>query len=100
MAQTFTGLGAGDAGFAPRGAGHWLRNTSPGDAFVVLIFNDGTLTTEDIGGLVGTLPADVVATSLNISQVFVASMNPRLTSMVPAMRAGNATRAATAAIGR
>ena len=100
MAQTFTGLGAGDAGFAPRGAGHWLRNTSPGDAFVVLIFNDGTLTTEDIGGLVGTLPADVVATSLNFSQAFVASMNPRLTSMVPAMRANNATRAATAAVGR
>ena len=100
MAQTFTGLGAGDAGFAPRGAGHWLRNTSPSDAFVILIFNDSTLTTEDIGGLVGTLPADVLATSLNISQAFVAGVNPSLTFMVPAMRAGNSTRAATAAVGR
>ena len=100
MAQTFKDLGAGDAGFAPRGAGHWLRNTSPGEAFVILIFNDGTLITEDIGGLVGTLPADVVATCLNVSQAFVAGVNPRLTSMVPAMRTGNAMHATTTVVGR
>ena len=65
----------------------------------MLMFNGGTLTTEDIGGLVGTLPADVVATSLNVSQAFAASVNPRLTSMVPAMSAGNATRAGNAVVG-
>ena len=100
VAQTFTGLGAGDAGFAPRGSAHWLRNTSPRDAFIVLMFNDGVLTNEDIGGLLGTLPADVVATSLNVTQAFVNTLNPRLAAMVPAMAAGNATRAASASAGR
>ena len=100
VAQTFTGLGAGDAGYVPRGSAHWLRNTSPHDTFVVLIFNDGVLTTEDIGGLVGTLPADVVASSLNVTQAFVAGMNPRLAAMVPAVSGGNATRAGTASAGR
>ena len=100
VAQTFAGLGAGDAGFAPRGSAHWLRNTNPTDAFVVLIFNGGTLTTVDIGGLIGTLPADMVATSLNVTQAFVKAVNPRLAAMVPAMAAGNATRSASASAGR
>ena len=99
-AQTFTGLGAGDAGYAPRGSAHWLRNTSPRDAFIVLMFNDGILTNEDVGGLIGALPADAVAASLNVTQGFLDTLNPHLPGMVPAMSAGNATREASASAGR
>ncbi|KAK9840760.1 hypothetical protein WJX81_002919 [Elliptochloris bilobata] len=91
VAQDFT-LGPGDAGFAPRGSAHWLRNTGDTDAYMILMFDGGVFTNEDVGGLIGVLPASIVASSLNVTQGFVASINPRLESMVP-MASGNLKQA-------
>ena len=75
-------LGPGDAGFAPRGSAHWLRNTGTTDGFMILMFDGGVFTNEDIGGFIGTLPVDVVASTLNATVPFLNGLDLRLASMV------------------
>ncbi|KAK9837295.1 hypothetical protein WJX81_004372 [Elliptochloris bilobata] len=65
----------GDAGFAPRGSGHYLRNTADKPAFVLLFFNAGKFTNIDIQWFVGTLPSPAVAASLNASEGFARSLD-------------------------
>lgn len=53
-------LGEGDAGYAPKGSAHWLHNTSNDtDAFMVLIFDDGTFTNIDLPWFIGNVDPEV-----------------------------------------
>ena len=52
-------LQAGDAGFAPLSSAHYFKNVGSTDSFVVLIFNDGQLTSIEATALVGNMPAQV-----------------------------------------
>ncbi|KAK9917475.1 hypothetical protein WJX75_004774 [Coccomyxa subellipsoidea] len=97
-------LGEGDAGYAPKGSAHWLRNTSNDtDAFMVLIFDDGTFTNIDLPSFIGNVDPEVTATSLNTSVAFAEAIDYTVPTMVPAhshyatsthgsSRTGNATK--------
>lgn len=53
-------LGPGDAGYAPKGSAHWLKNNSNDtDAYMVLIFNDGVFTNIDLPWFIGNVPPQV-----------------------------------------
>lgn len=53
-------LGPGDVGYAPKGAGHWLANTSKTDpAYIILIFDDGPFTDIDLPWMLGNVPYQV-----------------------------------------
>ena len=53
-------LGAGDVGYAPKGAGHWLANNSTTEAaYVILIFDDGPFTDIDLPWMLGNAPYQV-----------------------------------------
>ena len=57
-------LHAGDAGFAPRGSGHYFINTADEDAYVILIFDDGEFTNVDVTSLVADVPPQACAHTL------------------------------------
>ena len=57
-------LHAGDAGFAPRGSGHYFINTADEDAYVILIFDEGKFTNIDVTSLIAGVPPQARAPSL------------------------------------
>ena len=60
MAASESVLNEGDAGYAPRGSGHYFINTNEThDAYVVLMFDDGEFTNVDITALTANVPAQV-----------------------------------------
>ena len=67
---------AGDAGYAPMGAGHYIRNTGSGVLRVLLGFNNGRYQANDLSAWFATNPVDVLATNLGIPRD-VASAMPR-----------------------
>ncbi len=55
-------LGPGDAGYAPKGSAHWLHNASNDtDAYMVLIFDDGTFTNIDLPWFISNVDPEVRA---------------------------------------
>ncbi|EIE22888.1 RmlC-like cupin [Coccomyxa subellipsoidea C-169] len=78
-------LGPGDAGYAPKGSAHWLLNASNDtDAYVVLIFDDGTFTNIDLPWFIGNVDPEITAASLNTSVAFAKAINYAVPTMVPA----------------
>ena len=67
---------AGDVGYAPMGAGHYIRNTGPGVLRVLIGFNNGRYESNDLSAWLATNPVDVLATNLGIPRD-VASEMPR-----------------------
>lgn len=62
---------AGDVGYAPMGAGHYIKNTG-GDVLRVLIgFNSGHYQSNDLSAWLSTNPPDVLATNLGLSREVV-----------------------------
>ncbi len=57
-------LEQGDAGYAPSGSAHWLRNASNDtEAFVVLMFDDGLFTNIDLPWFIGNTDPEVIIPS-------------------------------------
>ena len=53
-------LNEGDAGYAPRGSGHYFINTNTThDAYVILMFDDGEFTNMDVTALTANVPPQV-----------------------------------------
>lgn len=86
--STLSTLNAGDVGFAGKGTGHWIKNKSDFEAYMVLIFrsDDGKFTDIESGNFMGAFPPAWVAASLNTTSAFAESINsqngfaPKLTT--------------------
>jgi oxalate decarboxylase len=67
---------AGDVGYAPMGAGHYIRNTGASVLRVLIGFNSGRYEANDLSAWLAANPVDVLATNLGLP-VEVASSLPR-----------------------
>ena len=82
--QSVTGtLNPGDLGFAPRGSGHYVKNTGTTPGHVVLIFNAGEFTNVDVVNFLGAFPPSWAAASLNISTTAAKGINYGLAGFAP-----------------
>ena len=52
-------LTEGEAGFIPRGAGHYLFNPGPEPVYFAVVFNNPKFTSTSLPGLIGNLPTEV-----------------------------------------
>ncbi|BDA50372.1 probable oxalate decarboxylase OxdD [Coccomyxa sp. Obi] len=78
-------MGQGDAGYAPKGSAHWLKNASNNtEAFMVLMFDDGLFTNIDLTWFIGDVDPETAATSLNTSVEFAEAVDYAVPTMVPA----------------
>ncbi|KAA6424832.1 MAG: oxalate decarboxylase [Trebouxia sp. A1-2] len=69
-------LGPNDLGVAPAGLGHFLKNADPeNDAWMILVFNNGSFTNLEIEDWIGNFPLSYTALSLNTSLDFVQQFN-------------------------
>ncbi|MGM5028269.1 cupin domain-containing protein [Tardiphaga sp. 862_B3_N4_1] len=59
---------AGDAGYAPMGSGHYIRNTGDGPLRVLIGFNDGFYQSNDLSAWVAANPPDVLSSNLGVSR--------------------------------
>jgi oxalate decarboxylase len=74
---------AGDVGYAPMGAGHYIRNTGSTLLRVLIGFNDPHYQSNDLSTWLSTNPVDVVATNLQLSREVAAGLPHRSLFMVP-----------------
>ena len=74
---------AGDVGYAPAGAGHYIRNTSSSLLRVLVGFNSGHYEANDLSAWIASNPLDVLATNLGISSDIAAKLPWRTNFMVP-----------------
>lgn len=65
---------AGDVGYAPMGAGHYIRNTGDRILKVLVGFNSGHYEANDLSAWLATNPIDVLATNLGISREIAAKL--------------------------
>ena len=59
---------AGDVGYAPMGAGHYIRNTGDSILRILVGFNSGLYQSNDLSAWVASNPPDVLASNLGISR--------------------------------
>lgn len=52
-------LREGQAGFVPRGAGHYLYNPTSQPAYFAVVFNNAKFSTTTLPGFIGNLPIEV-----------------------------------------
>ncbi len=57
---------AGDVGYAPMGAGHYIRNTGSTVLRVLVGFNNGHYEANDLSAWLASNPVDVLATNLGL----------------------------------
>ncbi|DBB11689.1 TPA: hypothetical protein ACH3X3_007070 [Trebouxia sp. C0006] len=76
-------LGPNDLGVAPAGIGHLIKNADPdNDAWMILVFNNGSFTNQEIEDWIGNFPLSYTALSLNTSLDFVQQFNFSRSGMV------------------
>lgn len=68
---------AGDVGYAPMGAGHYILNTGPGVLRVLVGFNSGNYQANDISTWLTSNPVDVLAANLGVSREVAAGLRNR-----------------------
>lgn len=76
-------LNPGDLGFAPRGSGHYVKNTGTTSGYLVLIFNGGVFTNVELVNFLGAFPPSWAAASLNIDTAAVKGFEFDLASFAP-----------------
>ncbi|MDR6661290.1 oxalate decarboxylase [Tardiphaga robiniae] len=59
---------AGDVGYAPMGAGHYIRNVGKGVLRILIGFNNGHYQSNDLSAWVASNPSDVLASNLGIAR--------------------------------
>ena len=67
-------LQAGDVGYAPMGAGHYIRNTEPTLLKVLIGFNNRHYLANDLSAWMATKPLDVFAINLGLPRAVVERM--------------------------
>ncbi|GGC88794.1 cupin domain-containing protein [Chelatococcus reniformis] len=68
---------AGDAGYAPMGAGHYIRNTGSGMLRVLVGFNSGHYQANDLSAWLAANPVDILAANLRVSRETAARLSHR-----------------------
>ncbi len=59
---------AGDVGYAPMGAGHYIKNTGSGVLRVLVGFNHGTYQSNDLSAWLASNPAALLATNFGVPE--------------------------------
>jgi oxalate decarboxylase len=75
---------AGDVGYAPMGAGHYIRNTGDDVLRVLIGFNSGHYESNDLSAWIAANPPDVLATNLGLPRATVKRLPHEPLFMVPA----------------
>jgi oxalate decarboxylase len=71
----------GDIGYAPMGAGHYIRNTGSGILRVLIGFNSGRYQTQDLNAWLDSNPPEVLAANLGLPRT-VAEALPKETLFI------------------
>lgn len=74
---------AGDIGYAPMGAGHYIRKTGSSVLRVLIGFNSGRYQANDLSAWLASNPVDVIATNLGLPQDVAARLPHQTSFMVP-----------------
>ena len=74
---------AGDIGYVPMGAGHYIRNTGSGVLRVLVGFNNGHYEANDLSAWLATNPADVLATTFGLSRAAAETLRHRPRFLTP-----------------
>lgn len=74
---------AGDIGYVPMGAGHYIKNTGTGVLRVLIGFNQPHYESNDLSNWLSTNPADVLITNLGLPPEIVAKLPNRGHFFVP-----------------
>lgn len=59
---------AGDVGYAPMGAGHYIKNTGSGVLKVLIGFNNPRYESNDLSAWISTNPLDILATNFGVTE--------------------------------
>lgn len=79
---------AGDVGYAPMGAGHYIRNTGSGVLRVLIGFNSGRYLANDLSAWMASNPPDVLAANLGLPPAAVEKLPKRESFMTPGRPGG------------
>ncbi len=74
---------AGDVGYAPMGAGHYIRNTGDGVLRVLVGFNNGHYQSNDLSAWLASNPADVLASNLGLPRATAERLPHQPMFMIP-----------------
>lgn len=74
---------AGDVGYAPMGAGHYIRNTGTTLLRVLVGFNNGHYEANDLSAWLASNPVDVLATNLGLPRDVAARLPRQERFMIP-----------------
>lgn len=74
---------AGDIGYAPMGAGHYIRNTGSTVLRVLVGFNNGHYEANDLSAWLSSNPVDVLATNLGLKREIAAGLRNRSRFIAP-----------------
>jgi len=77
---------AGDVGYVPMGAGHYIRNTGSTLLRVLIGFNNGHYQANDLSAWLASNPADVLATNLSLPRAAAQTLPHDALFMAPAQR--------------
>jgi oxalate decarboxylase len=77
---------AGDTGYVPMGAGHYIKNTGKGVLRVLIGFNHGTYQSNDLSAWLSTNPVDVLSTNFGIPTQLAAKFPHENHFIVPGKR--------------
>jgi oxalate decarboxylase len=73
----------GDVGYAPMGAGHYIRNTGPGVLRVLVGFNNGHYLANDLTAWLGSNPPDILSANLGLPMEVVDKLPRGENFMIP-----------------
>ena len=65
---------AGDVGYAPMGAGHYIKNTGGGVLRVLIGFNNPRYESNDLSAWLAGNPADILATNFGLPEEIAAKL--------------------------
>ena len=65
---------AGDIGYVPMGAGHYIRNTGGGILRLLIGFNNGHYHSHDLNAWLASNPPDVLATNLGVPRTVAGAL--------------------------
>jgi oxalate decarboxylase len=77
---------AGDVGYVPMGAGHYIKNTGDGICRILIGFNSGHYQAIDLSEWLAGNPKDVLATNFGVGFEIVDKFPQRKLFAVPATR--------------
>ena len=82
-------LEAGDVGYAPMGAGHYIKNTGPGPLKVLIGFNNPRYESNELSAWLAANPTDILATNLGVPAELARTLPKESHFFIPAAAPGS-----------